>query len=113
MKKCECCGQEIIARTTQEIPAQKLEWGKVSGEVMNWNSAKIWCESQGEGWRLPTRIELLQAYEDKIEGFKDDYFWSSSESDNNTAIAWIVSLGYGYTNGNTKITTYYVRCVRS
>lgn len=111
MSKCKCCNQEIS--NIQEIPAKRLEWGKVSDKEMNWNEATRWCESQGEGWRLPTRIELLQAFDDKIKGFSGSTFWSSTENYNNTAYAWVVTLYSGYTYNITKVTSYYVRCVRS
>ncbi|OQA50494.1 MAG: hypothetical protein BWY47_00439 [Bacteroidetes bacterium ADurb.Bin302] len=48
----------------QKIPAKTLEWGNVSEKELTWKEAKELCKQQGDGWRLPTRIELLQAYED-------------------------------------------------
>lgn len=66
-------------------------------------------------WYLPTQKQLMQAY---IDGAANNlpnpgyYFWSSSEYYNNTAYAWDVILYYGYTGSNTKVTSYYVRCVR-
>jgi len=48
----------------QKIPAKTLEWGNVSEKELTWKEAKECCKQQGDGWRLPTRIELLQAYED-------------------------------------------------
>lgn len=110
--KCKTCNQEIISNI-QEIPAKRLEWGAVSEKEMTWNEAVKWCEAQGEGWRLPTRIELLQAFEEKIEGFKGDSFWSSTENYNNTANAWYVFLTNGFTYTNTKVTSDYVRCCRN
>lgn len=45
--KCKCCNQEII-NNIQEIPAKRLEWGKMSDEEMDWNEAVKWCKAQGE-----------------------------------------------------------------
>ncbi len=67
-------------------------------------------------WYLPTQKQLMQAY---IDGSANNlpnpgyYFWSSTEFYNNTASAWYVALYFGYTNNGTKVTAYYVRCVRS
>ena len=58
--------------TTHSIPAKTIKWGKSSEEEMTWEEAKEWCEKQGG--RLPTRLELLHAYEDKVGGFKADYY---------------------------------------
>ena len=112
MKKCECCGQEIV-EIIQKIPSKELEWGEVSDREMNWFEAKKWCEEKGKGWRLPTRVELLQAFDEKIEGFKGYTFWSSTEYYNSTANAWYVNLYTGYTSNNTKVTAYSVRACRS
>ena len=92
------------------IPAKKLEWGACFGETMTWEDAKIWCKKQGAGWRLPTQMELLQAFEDKISGFQSPTYWSSTEG--GTHAAWFVN----FSNGGSLITTkdyyYSVRCVK-
>ena len=53
-----------MTKTVQKIPAKTLEWGNVSEKELTWKEAKELCKQQGDGWRLPTRIELLQAHED-------------------------------------------------
>jgi hypothetical protein len=66
-------------------------------------------------WRLPTQKELMQVY---IDGANYNLpnpgytFWSSTEYYNIPAYAWYVYLNYGYVTFNTKVTLYYVRCVR-
>ena len=95
----------------QKIPAKTLEWGACE-EELNWEDAKKWCEEQGKGWRLPTQVELLQAYWDEVEGFDvtSDY-WSASEyfySD----CAYRVNFSDGNTYDYTKTNSYSVRCVR-
>ena len=62
---------------------------------MTWEEAKGACASLGEGWRLPTRVELLLMYENKdvVGGFAGNDYWSSTEgSDGN---AW----GQDFSNG--------------
>jgi hypothetical protein len=42
----------------------------------------------------------------------DNNFWSSTEKSWDSTNAWNVNLNNGNTNNNTKVTLYYVRCVR-
>jgi len=92
--------------TIQEIPAKTLKWGKSSDKEMNWSEAKDWCEKQGG--RLPTLIELLQAYED-VDGFKKDYYWSATEY--SATLAWGVNFSTGGPDLDGESNAYYVRCV--
>ena len=61
----------------------------------NWEQAKKACIELGNGWRLPTKVELNEMYErkDEVGGFADLYYWSSTEFDPN--VAW----GQGFDNG--------------
>ena len=93
--------------TTQHISEKNIRWGKSSEEEMDWEEAKEWCEEQGG--RLPTRLELLHAYEDKIEGFKADYYWSATEY--GTTSAWRQSFDTGIQLSYHKSYFNYVRCV--
>ena len=93
----------------QEIPAKHLEWGKTSEVEMNWQEAKDWCEKQGG--RLPTIVELMEAYHGKIGGFKDGYFWSSSEYSATFPFYLLFHLG-GVLANSAKSNAFYVRCVR-
>jgi hypothetical protein len=112
MNTCPKCGQEIKENIKQVIEAKTLEWGAVSDKEMNWENAKKWCEAQGKGWRLPTRVELIQAFDEGALPTSGKHFWSSTENYGNPANAWYVSLNYGYTFYNTKVTLNCVRCVR-
>ena len=64
--------------------------------IMNWKDAKKACEELEEGWRLPNKEELNLMYLDKevIGGFANDYYWSSTEFDND--YAWL----QGFSNGS-------------
>jgi hypothetical protein len=86
----------------------------VNNAAVGGKSASQLCSERGNGWRLPTQKELMQAY---IDGSNwnltnpANYFWPFTENDD--TYAWIVNLGAGYTNLTNKATgTYYVRCVR-
>ena len=62
---------------------------------MNWEDAKIFCADLGEGWKLPSRKELNILYQNKykIGGFGQDFYWSSTDLDTNTA--WIQDFFLG------------------
>ena len=97
--------------TKQSIPAQELEWGETSKEEMSWQEAKDWCKEQGG--RLPTQIELLQAYKGRVT-FPKDSFWSSTVYHLNSSYAWYVYLYNGFTYNIDKTnSSYSARCVRS
>jgi len=94
-------------RVKQEIIAKTIWWGKISEKPMSWEDAEIWCKEQGG--RLPTRVELLQAFEDGVDGFKLDYYWSSTEY--GTGGTWKQAFISGERGGTDKGSNAYVRCV--
>ena len=81
-------------------------------EKMNWDEAMKACADLGDGWRLPTRLELLLMYnnQDKLGGFANNYYWSSSEFDND--YAWLQLFSNGFQLIGSKGSGNYVRAVR-
>ena len=77
---------------------------------MDWEDAKEWCKKQGEGWRLPSIIELLRAYYDDIDGFGSGGHWSATEY--SEAYARSVYFSVGSVTLYFKTLNYSVRCVR-
>ncbi|MBM3411330.1 MAG: DUF1566 domain-containing protein [Bacteroidetes bacterium] len=84
---------------------------------MSWDDAQSACEGLGNGWRLPSEDELKAMYEQLHKqgkgNFKDDWYWSSSQSLSRSA--WLVgfldgSVGYDV---NGKGFNYRVRAVRA
>ena len=71
------------------------------------------CSDRGNGWRLPTQKELMQAYIDgsyfNLSQTSYD-FWSATEYDSTPA--WVVYLDAGIAGYGSKTNTSYVRCVR-
>ena len=50
---------------------------------MNWQNANLACKSLGEGWRLPTMLELELLYKKNIIGnFQDTQYWNSDKLTN-------------------------------
>ena len=82
-------------------------------EGMSWDAAKRACKKLGRGWRLPTKDELNVLYEnkDKIGGFSNSLYWSSTEHDKN-GIAWFQFFINGLQWANYKYNILSVRAVR-
>ena len=80
---------------------------------MNWVDAKKACESLGDGWRLPTKDELNTLYQnkDKIGGFTNNYYWSSTELD--AYNAWVQNVYFGNQIFGIKTNASYVRAIRA
>ena len=78
-------------------------------EKMTWEEAIKYCESLGEGWRLPTITEMLYIYENKF--IIENSYWSSTESVNH-CFSWSFYFYYGNSYFNYKSSAYYVRAVR-
>ena len=80
---------------------------------MNWYDAVKACSDLGNGWRLPTEYELNLMYlnKDKIGGFANVFYWSSSEYSNLNA--GLQHFLYGSQGTNYKNYDDYVRAVRA
>ena len=87
-----------------------LKWSEDLGE-MAWDKAKEKCKEIGG--RLPTRVELIDLYDNHREECKkmEDYYWSSTEYSSYNA--WLVVFTNGHADSNFKDYSFSVRCVRS
>lgn len=49
---------------------------------MNWNDSIEFCKKLGEGWRLPTKVELNEMFLNRMEigGFQPKNYWSLTDS---------------------------------
>lgn len=87
-------------------------WDASNGNNLGRTSIEL-CSDRGNGWRLPTQKELMQAYIDGSNftlASPGAYHWSATEV--STTLAWYVYLSNGTTVSNTKSSAYQVRCVR-
>ena len=113
---------EQIKRERDEARAVKvgnLEWqADVPEQEFTWEDAKAYAASLGNGWRLPTVPELVAQFDydkgkPKSEGWKREWYWSSSAYAGLTTAAWRVNFIHGLTYDSGVSGTYRVRCVRS
>ena len=82
---------------------------------MTWNDAMKACADLGDGWRLPTRLELLLMHINQYElnGFAYVNYWSSTEVDSNDAWVQNFSNGNQYGNSFIKNSNNHGRAVRT
>lgn len=87
-------------------------------EKMKWWDAKTACTALGDGWRLPTKSEMLLLFQNKatINGiYEREYYWSSTELENDYRseyIAWLQRFDSGKQVTDVKDNNYYVRAVK-
>ena len=87
--------------------------------IMDWNSAKTACEelilNGYSDWHLPSKEELNSVYVNLkqfgVGGFAYSYYWSSTESNNDSA--WKQYFNNGQQYSNDKTSRYPVRAVRA
>lgn len=77
-----------------------------------WAGARNACAAIGQGWRMPTQVELNTLYQNKatIGGFSVFYYWSTTE--NGTNYAWDQGFNIGDQNFNQKDYQAKLRCVK-
>ena len=111
----------VIGQSTKiigtPIKLEKLEVAQNDfPKVMTWSDAKSACAILGKGWRLPTKDELNLMYlnKDKIGGFADAGYWSSTEG---ATKEWEQVLYQYFKNGTYYYTwrenNYSARAVRT
>jgi hypothetical protein len=89
----------LLIGKSNEIIGKPIKIGKLEiaqndfTERMTWLDAKKACASLGKGWRLPTKDELSLLYtnKDKIGGFVNAWYWSSTEH-YISGTAWLVGF---------------------
>ncbi len=96
-----------------------LIWSSTSPTKLSWIEAEKWCESLGNGWRMPTIKELFTLINfEKSNPASDcpdtasDVYWSSTTYRSSPSDAWFVGFGYGDVYALNKDFEYRVRAVR-
>ena len=110
---CVGCGAPVEKPTLLKIGNLEIAPNDFPN-TMNWDDAKITCEALGDGWRLPSKDELKILYEnkDKIGGFADRVYWSSTEIGLEYA-NYQVFDNYGSQGAIQKFITFNVRAIRT
>ena len=94
----------------------KFEIAPKSTEIQsNWHNAIAYCDSLNiggkTGWRLPTKEELNEIYQSEND-FEYDWYWSSTEYNDNDA--WLQTFNGGVqSNYGKNYGGYYIRAIRS
>jgi len=105
---------KIIAEKTVRVGKLMFQDFDLPNE-MDWNSAVKYCEDLDlatfSDWRLPTKDELLIAYENKGEfrNIEDSWHWSITKYN---SYSWVVNFSHGDDSYSNRALSYYVRCVR-
>jgi hypothetical protein len=97
-----------IKKTVTNIIGNPINIGNLSvaqygfPDKMYWEEAKEACNTLGNGWRLPTKEELMYLFKNKnkIKGFADGFYWSSTEYYREGA--WKININFGVQNVGTK-----------
>ena len=101
-----------------------LQWKEGPDKATNWNEAQEWIKSLGDGWRTPTRVELIGLYietsqrlgsdngiktcpldsrrlklDSRFQSDKAYAIWAESKDETS---AWYVSTTYGKEMYNTR-----------
>lgn len=113
--------QKSIIQPYDELPTFQFN-GNTYRVAPNANNTLMWADANAycnnltlhgySDWKLPTKEELLQMYNDRISigGFVDGRYWSSTSSGSNTH--YLVSFRNGSVSEDTDSYYYYVRPIR-
>ncbi|HET7163057.1 MAG TPA: DUF1566 domain-containing protein [Rhodanobacteraceae bacterium] len=106
-------------------PVAKLEWSKTlcDGKSVDYETAEKACTALGDGWRVPTRMELesildLTRHDPAIDTtrFPDTnsaWYWTSTPCAWDASCAWIVNFLNGNAYNSRRSYGACVRAVRS
>ena len=108
-------GYSAYVRAVRSIDKQKSNVlpfeiaDKSTERRLSWNEAVEYCETFGEGWRLPNKDELNQIYQLENDFTKKEH-WSSTEF--NSLYAWKQSFEFGIQDFTGKNYCFYVRAIK-
>jgi len=96
-----------------------LIWRRDYRERVSWDEALEYAASLGNGWRLPTKDELMTLVNKDRENPASDFpnmpserFWASLSDVDYPSSAWSVYFGSGSASSIFKTGDYDARCVR-
>ena len=82
-------------------------------DLLNWEDSKKACIELGEGWRLPSKKELNLLFQnkEKIGGFVETNYWSSTQFDGYGSC--YQNFTSGYQSDTDKRSLYHIRCIKN
>ncbi|MEK7501718.1 MAG: DUF1566 domain-containing protein [Patescibacteria group bacterium] len=106
--------EKIPQDNVESIETPKIEWGAEAEKNMTWKQADDWCKSQGKGWRLPTKDELVEALKNGMEEISQEVYWSSTPCPPGTGNGVYPKYYCGGNHSFNEAKNYErVRCVRN
>jgi hypothetical protein len=115
---------DIAMADATTATAPKLEWSGTlcDGKSVDYAAAEKACAALGEGWRLPTRMELesildLTRHDPAIDSArfpdtKSTWYWTSTPCAWAPSCAWFVHFRHGDAYGLDRLSEACVRAVR-
>jgi hypothetical protein len=88
-----------------------LEFSETLPDRYTWDD--LMAITWPDGWRVPTRWELVMLYDEKPESHCDVSYWTATSVGSFGEYAWSVYFLYGYVIGGLRKHCYYVRLVRT
>lgn len=79
-------------------------------DAASWQEQMAWAKSIGGD--LPTRAELVSAYETMPEEFRSDWYWSNTQHASCSDFAWCQDFGNGSQRYGLTLSTLRARAVR-
>ena len=87
----------------EDVDSSGVSWRLANGICLNY-------ELEGDGWRLPTREELLDIHENKdLYNFKGGHYWTSTLHSNGHQALTISFKNYAGFN-NVTIEHWHTKC---
>lgn len=113
---------DVLADSVRDLQTG-LEWQRRDdGVKRSWGDSLQYCAALGDGWHLPNVSELFGLIEfaeagpitidPAFEDTKADGYWSSTQNERATTIAWNIAFNVGSVAGAPVSGYSYVRCVR-
>ena len=90
------------------------EYSYVLPDTYKWNELEKQKFMFDDGWRVPTRGELVHLFDTIDESRSDDvtHFWSDTPNTINGGSAWFVNFKTGYPLNGYRTRPYNVRLIR-
>jgi len=80
---------------------------------MNWVDARNACNKIGDGWKLPSKVELEIIYENRqyLPTYSFGTYWSSTKNEAN--LPWVHDFNSGIQSPKNELNECFVRAIRA